>query len=414
MSFVLYKVRSEKEIHFSSPLHWSNFYRDKQRLHHRLMTKRQDLILYLANLHATAISTGMPLGLIEIPMRFMSLRDWVQDFRIILDYFFNVKQLGYNLENGDHEISTITPKRLSEHSILAASKSAKSLKYLVPQRVDDTVISKVYTKLENREVILKKLSSTGRLDLHAPVEYLLSLPEHNFHFIKAGKLQLRDTSVWPVVAIETWPSWLREALFGEGLDIEAAYTQFLVKQLTIATKEQPNIMKLAFPDLLRAIHDKKKWRQELCEDVLGLPFNDANIGLIKKLCMGLANGSRISPGILMDGRSFSVTAELVFTATEDVSLENLTKIGNRLSRISNQYAHARKIICSKMLNFSPSRLNQKKVFESYFMWERKARYAIWEACGQHGIMVHDGIDGIPNEYLKNLPSIIDKLDITIS
>ncbi len=118
MSFVLYKVRSEKEIHFSSPLHWSNFYRDKQRLHHRLMTKRQDLILYLANLHATAISTGMPLGLIEIPMRFMSLRDWVQDFRIILDYFFNVKQLGYNLENGDHEISTITPKRLSEHSLI--------------------------------------------------------------------------------------------------------------------------------------------------------------------------------------------------------------------------------------------------------------------------------------------------------
>ena len=67
MTFVLYKVRSEKEIHFSNPLHWSNFFQNKQRHHHQLMLKRQDLILYLANLHAKAVSTGMPLGLIEIP-----------------------------------------------------------------------------------------------------------------------------------------------------------------------------------------------------------------------------------------------------------------------------------------------------------------------------------------------------------
>ena len=76
--------------------------------------------------------------------------------------------------------------------------------------------------------------------------------------------------------------------------------------------------------------------------------------------------------------------------------------------------NARKAICTHVLKTSASRSNQKKVFSSYFEWERVARYAIWEACDRHGIMVHDGIDGIPQRYLDDLPRIMDELNIRLT
>lgn len=391
-----------------------NFYPDKLRHHRGTMAKRQDLILYLANLHSTANRTGMPLGMIEIPMRLMSLRDWVQDYRIVLDHFFHVRQLGYNFGEGHHELSILVPKALTKHSDRAASRAAINLQYILPERSEHGTISKVYVVQANSDRIMKKLADRGRLDLHAPVEYLLSMPEHNFHFTPAGKLQQRDTSIWPVQAIETWPSWLREDLFGPGIDIDSAYTQFLIGHLRDATKDQPKMLQLIYPDLLRSLVDKKAWRTELCEDVLGLEATDENIGIVKKLCMSLANGSRISPAILTGSRAFSVTADLVFATTEDVSLENLTRIGKRLARIASQYSDARKTVCTWLLRTNPTRANQKKVFSSYFEWERVARYAIWEACGRHGIMVHDGIDGVPEEFLKDMPSLMEELNIRLT
>jgi hypothetical protein len=377
------------------------------------MMKRQDLILYLANLHAAAIETQMPLGMIRIPMRLMSLRDWCQDYRVVLDAFFDVDQLGYNLGDGKHELSTLIPKNVVNGK-RAASKAAANLKYVVPPRPTTGVVSKVYIQQQARHDILQGLLRSNRLDLKAPVEWLLNQSEVNFYFEPAGRLRQRDTSVWPVKGIETWPSWLREQLFGPGVDIDSAYTQFLVSELRKAYEGRERLLALLYPDLLRMMEDKKTWRNELCSNTLNLEINEENMGVVKRICMSLANGSRISPAILLGNRSFSITADIVIASTEDVSPSNLIKIGNRLQEIARQYVNARNAICLNLLNMKASRVNQKKVFSSYFEWERVARYAIWEECGRHGVMVHDGIDGVPQEYLNDLPRIMRDLNIRLT
>lgn len=409
---VLYRV-SGGNVHHSDPLHVGNFYPDKLRHHRGVMQRRQDLILYLANLHAAAVQSGMPLGMIHIPMRLMSLRDWVQDYHVVLDAFFDVKNLGYNLGDGSFEISTLVPKNVSNGK-REASKAAAELKYVLPERVDVGSISKVYIQQHNRDQILKKLGTSSRLDLKAPVQWLLDQTEVNFHFERSGKLQQRDTSTWPVKGIETWPSWLRELLFGEGVDIDSAYTQFLIGHLKQAYSNQESLMNRLYPDLLRSLSDKKAWRLEICQDVLNLEPTDENIGVVKRVCMSLANGSRISPAILLGNRSFSVTADIIIASTEDISPTNLIRIGDRLQAIAKQFVNARKVICLHHLKSRASRANQKLVFSSYFEWERVARYGIWEACDRHGIMVHDGIDGIPEEYLNRMPQIMEELNIKLT
>jgi hypothetical protein len=377
------------------------------------MQRRQDLILYLANLHAAAIESGMPLGMIRIPMRLMSLRDWCQDYRIVLDMFFNVEQLGYNLGDGDFEISILVPKNVTNGK-REASKAASNLQYVLPERPEAGAISKVYIQQHKRTEILKRLASTSRLDLKAPVEWLLDQTEVNFHFERSGKLQQRDTSIWPIKGIETWPSWLREMLFGEGVDIDSAYTQFIVGHLRQAYSGQESLLNRLYPDLLRSLTDKKAWRLEICQDILNLEPTDENIGVVKRVCMSLANGSRISPAILLGNRSFSVTADIVISCTEDISPMNLIKIGDRLQSIAKQFVNARKAICLHHLRSRATRANQKLVFSSYFEWERVARYGIWEACDRHGVMVHDGIDGIPEEYLNRMPEIMEELNIRLT
>ena len=411
---IIYRVVSNKPVHNSDPLHVDNFYPDKQRLHHRTRNKRQDLILYLANLHSTAIKTGMPLGMIHIPMRLMSLRDWCQDYHVVLNSFFDVWQRGYNLGDGNHEISTLVPKRLNRGTAQLASECASSLVFSPGLAPDSNVISKVYVRQDQAERILKRLVDCQRLDLHSPVEWLLQHPEVNFHFERSGKLQQRDTSVWPIRGVETWPSWLREELFGPGIDIDSAYTQFLIAHLRVALVDQPSLLDLLYPDLLRSLTDKKAWREELCRDVLGMKINDDNIGIVKRLCMSLANGSRISPAILTGSRAFSITSDIVISCTDDVSIINLIRIGKRLERIGKQYVMARKAICAHHLRRNPSRANQKLVFSSYFEWERIARYMIWEGVDRHGVMVHDGIDGVPTRYLEQLPTIMEGLGLRLT
>lgn len=409
MTTTIYKVKSKNQLHPSDPLHVGWFYPGKERIHRRTMQDRQDLILYLSQIHSTAVKNTKPLGFCEVPMRLMSLREWVYDYKVALDHFFTIQNTGYNLGEGDHEISTLIPKPLQK-----TDKKTK-LVYNLPERPDGCTISKVYVQKHNAELIRKQLITTKRLDLVAPVEWLLkhSSEEINFHFVRSGKLQQRDTSVWPICTIETWPSWLREALFGKGIDIESAYTQFLIQQLKIIYKGRERLLNSIYPDLIRSLDDKTEFRNELCL-LLGLECNHQNLSTIKRLCMSLANGSKISPGILCDGRAYSVTADIIIHAAEDLSLENLERIGFRLQRISQQYSSARKAICAARLGLNPSRTNQKKVFSSYFEWEREARYELWKAIDCHGIMVHDGIDGVPEQYLSQLPTLIEQIGIKIS
>lgn len=401
-----------KQVKWDNPLHVSNFFNEKQRFHHAATAKRQELILYIADMHKRALSSGVPPWMIQIPIRLMDLRERCQDYRQVLDAFFDVRQLGYFVDSDKYEFSTITPKPRLDQNITSAVQQISFLSYEPPPRPENGVISKVYVNQTNADTIIAKVIQSKRFDLQAAVEWVLRHPELNFHFAPAGRLQQRDTSIWPIRAIETWPSWLRESLFGAGLDIDSAYTQFLMSTVQSVHNDQ-KIMNTLYPDLIRSIQDKKAWRLELCEDVLGLEPTEENIGIVKKICMSLANGSKISAPILLSQSAFSITADTVIQTCSDVSPENLIKIGDRLNQISRQYVNARKIAClANRQNIT--RQNQKNVFNSYFEWERTARYAIWEACDRHGIMVHDGIDGIPKEYLQDIPKLIQELNIKLT
>src|SRR5690606_29363262 len=73
---------------------------------------------------------------------------------------------------------------------------------------------------------------------------------------------------------------------------------------------------------------------------------------------------------------------------------DLARIGSRLSAITRQFSEARRDLCIYLLNEKPSRKNQKKIFKKYFLWEREARYKIWELTNFTGLALHDGLDGI--------------------
>lgn len=409
----IYRVCSPERLHHLDPLCVNRFYANQTRVHPRIMQERQDLILYLASIHRAAIKPGKPLGFSKIPLRLTSLREWVYDYKTVFDYFFEVVQTGYNCGVDNHEISTVIPRKLPDEVI--APIKARKLVYVPPLFPSNGVASKVYIQQHLKSSILEKLATSGRLDLHAPVEWLLTLPlsEVNFYFAPAGKLKLRDTSVWPITAVETWPAWLREDLFGQGIDIESAYIQFLIEHVREAYADQ-KMVKLFFPDLLRSLCDKVAWRKEICCDILGMEYSEENIDTVKKICMSLANGSKISPGILIGRGCYSITRDIIIKHTCDITPTNLIRIGERLSTIARQYRRARKIVCMTELGMNPSLANQKLVFSSYFEWEREARYRIWEAVDRHGVMVHDGIDGIPAEYLQDIPSLVNSLNIKLT
>jgi len=407
----IYRLKATKQPRPMDPLHVGNFYR-RERTHRESSQDRQDLILWLAALHARASVKGKPRAFNTIKLRLTALRDWVYDYRPALDYFFEVQQLGYSCGEADNEISTLIPRDLEMHTYVQMQQL--SLIYEPPPRPLDGVISKVYIQQQNEAVIRKRLERENRFDLYDAVSWLLERNEVNFIFKPAGKLQQRDTSIWPVAAVETWPSWLREELFGPGIDIDSAYTQYLMGHIQEAYRDRPHLVKTLYPDLVKLIEDKHTWRRVLCEKTLGLEWNEDNIALVKKVCMSLANGSRISPAIMVGGSSYSVTAQIVIEAATNMTPTWLERTGRRLQSISRQYSRAKQLVCTSDLHLHPSRRNQKRVFAGYFEWEREARYLIWEAIDRHGVMVHDGIDGVPARYLADLPKLVQQIGVKLT
>ncbi len=400
-----------------SPLHWTRFWPDLQRIHRGRVEARQNLILWLANAWIGAVDSSktLPYGFRAIQMRLSDLRDMVRDYQNVFEVFFTVQRKGFNISEEKHEVSTVVPNKLPSDLENAVRVSARHLRYDPPELpADDTVISKVYLQPNiDRATIVERVLEAGRPELVPQLLWLLKQrsPELNFHFVPSGKLQQRDTSVWPIAAIETWPGWLREELFGPGIDLDAAYIQFLmqyVKDLNPSTKA------VLFPDFGRLIDDKENFRRELCEEVMGLPYNADGKTLTKQIIMSLANGSRISPRLLLCGSGFSAAADLILGNMPDVANERLEKIGARLKRLSDQFEAARKYAAIEIHGVAPTRATVKTVFTHYFMWERQARYALWEAVGRHGIMVHDGLDGVPQEYLSQIDTLVSELNLKLT
>jgi hypothetical protein len=411
-----YKLSLRQPLPPDHPLHWARFWPNKQRLHRGRIEARQDLVLWLANLYHGAIRCGKPFGFCTIELRLMDLRDWVRDYRPALDHFFVTKQLGYFVDEDTTTLTILEPRRLPPEELESVDEVADALQYTPPRRPENCVISKVLLRSGlNRQELVQRLLTSGRPELVPQLNWLLKQPsELNFHFSPSGKLQQRDTSVWPIPAIETWPGWLREELFGPGIDLDSAYIQFLLHSLRKVFKDRPQLLQILFPDLLRLLHDKEAFRKELCEQVLQRPYNDRYRSLIKQVIMSLANGSRISPTLLTSGTGFSLTVELIVEAAPEASVSDLTAIGERLKLIGDQFASAKKYVCLELQKHAPNRANMKAVFSSYFSWERAARYALWEEIERHGIMVHDGIDGVPQKHLDRLPELIERLGLLLT
>lgn len=411
-----YKLSLKEPLPPTHPLHWTRFWPDLQRLHRGKIEARQDLVLWLANLYHGAIRCGKPIGFCTVNVRLTDLRDKVRDYQPALEYFFEVKQRGYFVDSETTEITTLAPRHLEAHELGLIDDAAADLRYEPPPLPSNAVISKVYLQPNlNASELKKRLLTTGRPEIIPALSWLLQQgSEVNFHFVPSGKLQLRDTSIWPVSGIETWPSWLREELFGPGIDLDSAYVQFLLTILEEIHKDRPKLMQLKYPDLIRLLHDKEAIRKELCEHALGRPYNERWRSVIKQVIMSLANGSRISAALLTNGSGYSQTAGLILEAAPDMSLSDLIKVGDRLQSIARQFSSARKAVCTHRLGRLPSRQNLKDVFSSYFVWEREARYAIWEEVDHHGIMVHDGLDGVPAQYIAKLPEIMERLNLKLT
>lgn len=408
----VYRLLTHKKILPSNPLHVSHFYK-LQRHHATVMSERQDLILFLAHLHDKTSKKRVPVGTRGFPIRLTSLRDWVYNYEIAFDYFFTVVKHGYKISNDDLELSYIVPKKIEWSP---PTEIISSLVYSPPPLPDDGIVSKVFLQFKNRDLILQKLNESGRFDLLPQVEWLLNrqYSEINFYFEKAGKLQKRDTSTWPIAGIENWPSWLRTLLFGPGIDIDSAYVQFLLQQIKQSYVGREGVMKLIFPDLLEMLDNKNVWRNTLCVDTFKLPPNEENLNFIKKICMGIANGSKISTSILTGASEYSEIKNLIIEKLPQTGIEHLNLIGDRLTTISNQFLAAKKVICNAQLKLRASKNNQRQVFVNYFEWERLARYKIWEAVDYHGLMIHDGIDGIPQPYLEGIDDIIRELSLKLT
>jgi hypothetical protein len=411
-----YKLNLKQQLPSSHPLHWTNFWPDLQRVHRAQCVARQDLILWLANLYIGATKSGRPLGFCSIQVRLMDLRALVRDYHPALDYFFSIKQLGFHVSNENMELSTLIPKKLNIQELITLDKCTAELVYTPPELPNNSIISKVYLdKSINASDLITEVLNVNRPEIIPQLQWLLKQPsEINFHFIPSGKLKLRDTSVWPIQAIETWPGWLRARLFGGGIDLDSAYIQFLMEHLTTTFKNQPNVLKLLFPDLLRLLHDKEAFREELCLEILRKPYTDEYRTLIKKVLMSIANGSKISGALLSSGNTHSSTVTSILEVITEASVSDLMLIGNRLKRIADQFRSARKYACLEALKKEPTRINLKSIFCEYFSWERKARYALWEEIGRVGIMVHDGIEGVPEEQLHRLPEIMKVLNLKLT
>ncbi len=388
-------VDIERELDRSHPLYVGNFFPLKG-MWWRKRKQRQGLILSIAVAwYRLMRHNPAGAGFVEKDVLITNLTRQVKDARVILDRFFKVTKVGFNFNNGNKSPSTITPKRLGKKMPIAIEGILNEL-YFNPGPIPTSpklVKSDVLLEKNVEAYIMNRLKDDDREDLIPPVAWILKQDSPiTFYFQPSGRLQARDTSVWPIRAIETWPKWLREKLFGTVIDIENSYSQFLVQHLEKKYESNPNRLQLKYPDVLRTDRDKHGFRTELLE-ILKLEPSVESLKIVKSLVMSLANGSNASPALMTNGSGRSKAVCIVREANPDLLPTELAYIGKRLSAIAKQFAGARRDLCIYLFNARPTRENQKKIFCTYLEWERVQRYKIWNESGRTGLMLHDGTDG---------------------
>jgi hypothetical protein len=338
------------------------------------------------------------------------------DARVILEKFFTIDRLGFNI-NGNAAPTLVRAKKLSPRLVAEIERLAERVTFDPGRPPNASVFLKSAVSVRPvSQAVLTRLRADGRLDLIAQVEWLQRQgPVVDFYFRPSGRLKARDTSVWPIRAIETWPSWLRHQLFGTSVDIENAFTQFLLSYLKRKHAGREQQLRLKFPDLFRLDETKKEFRAEICGKLLHLDVTEENLSVVKRLVMSLANGSNISGTMLAAGSGRSEAVRIVRQFAPHLSTTQLITCGDRLSHLAKQYRKAKREVCL-FLGKKPTLAGQKEVFTLYFQWERSARHALWQALGNQGIQLHDGLDGIiNNETTEKLMSrILTELNLKIT
>jgi hypothetical protein len=389
-------IRTSLEIERTNPLHVSNFY-NLEGMWWSKRKRRQAMVLSIAVAwyHATSKLRKAP-GLLEEEMLLTALTSQVGDAKKILTHFFTIKRTGFNFNNGTKSATLVSPKKISDELISAIEQLLNTSKFCPGPEPDekDYVTSEVVVRKDRWLYVKERLHSEGKEELISAVNWLYEAERVTFYYKAAGKLQARDVSVWPIRSLEMWPGWLRKELFGTVVDIENSYCQFLVSHLYRKYMGNMKLLELKYPELLKADRQKKEFREDICKNVLHLPISSENLKHVKTLIMALSNGSRASPGLMLDGSSRSEAVRVVMQANPTLTAEQLISAGNRLQTITRQFRAAKKDICLNVLKIKPTSENLKKVFQMYFSWEREQRYNIWEMTNFSGVNAHDGLDGV--------------------
>ena len=402
-----HEISITKEIKWNNPLHVTRFF-NTTGMRWATRKKCQAMILSIANAwyYSTRKCREAP-GFIEDELLLTSITTRFRDARRILEVFFKINRIGFNYGGENKGPTLVSPRKLPEHLVQAIESILDSSEFDPGPEPDqsDLVVSRVNIISSNIVTAIDMARMNNRDDLIPAIKWLGKKPHVNFYFSPSGKLRARDTSVWPIRCFENWPSWLRRTLLGTVIDIENAYCQFLVSHMYDKYVDNPTLMKLKYPDLMRLHENKTQFRKDLCEQ-LKLDPTDDNISKVKKLIMALANGSNITAALLCSGNSRSEAVRIVHESNPHLDIMQLTVLGDSLSFLVRQFRSAKKDICIHVLKQKPSAKNVKKVFQLYFEWERKQRYAIWDTVGRVGVMLHDGIDGI--RFDEHLPEKIYK------
>ena len=391
------------------PLYVGHFF-NLERMWWRKRRQRQEMIFSIALAWARMVKKhpGAP-GMFSGELFLGSLTKQVGDARVILEHFFNITRLGFNFGEGNATSPTVvSPKKLPKKYFDSIDKFLNKVIYNPGTEPTQSSLVKTLVNLQPIlfNTVKMKLIAEDREDLIPQIEWLLQQGRTvNFYYRPAGKLQARDTSVWPIRAVESWPSWLRTDIFGNSVDIENAFCQFLMTKLEEKHIHNKKHIEVLYPDLMKASYHKKEFREYICQELLQLPSSKDNINVVKKLMMSLSNGSNISSGIL-HSECRSDASQIIKAAAPHLTFEQTSFAGDKLRNIARQFRRAKRELCFSLFKQPPTRTNQKKIFAEYFKWEREARYKIWNIVGQSGLHLHDGIEGLIFNSNENL---VDKI-----
>lgn len=393
----IYPVETPTDLPWNSPLHAGKFFNLKG-MRWRSRKQRQALIIALALAWWQLVKRQRSApGLVREEIFLTHLAKQAPDAKQILKHFFKIERTGFKFAAGQASPTIISPRKLG-HELQAAIEALEGTVKFDPgpePTVSGLTKSAVQVRAHRGKHIIAALEAYGREDLVPAVKWLVDYPQPiNFYYKPSGKLQARDTSVWPIRAIETWPGWLRADLFGTVIDIDNAFSQFLMDHLVKKHENNPAQLRLKYPDLVAIAEDKRAFRAKLIEDVLKVPVGPDSVKVIKHVLMALANGSNASPQLFVGGTTRCEAANIIHAEAPWLSVSDQLSSGARLQRIAKQFRQAKKELCIYLFNDRPTAKNQKRIFTLYFNWEREARYKLWKTFGGTGLMLHDGIDGI--------------------